>query len=52
MTRAEMILASNTKDLRRIEIAPWFAPLEHFASKWMPVGRKKMRKNDKLVRTT
>jgi hypothetical protein len=22
--------------------------LEHFPSKWMPVGRKKMRKNNKL----
>ena len=26
--------------------------LEHFPSKWMPVGRKKMRKNNKLELTT
>jgi hypothetical protein len=26
--------------------------LEHFPSKWMPVGRKKMRNNETLEQTT
>jgi hypothetical protein len=31
--------------------AAFLSKLEHFPSKWKPVGRKKMRKNNKLERT-